>query len=317
MMCFQRMRRKWKLPKGSFPSDKKRSVDHVVLHDDDRLFRTGKEPRSHQGRVRVACCHGKTVAEALAGVRSGVLSLTRKVIVHDMCSGHLRVERSSGDNPVGPSTPSRGSCKRRWVWSSRKRSREESFRSLTGKVVTVQNAGTKPAKAKEMPSLAELSVGDIDNLTTEELNHVEKHLRWSTKRAHTERLEKLDREIQANSQLPWASGGADKTQSSQPSADDAVGPERKLSFTDLTEYQRLRLSVEELRHFEQQHLITDGEEMSLQERRDRLKDHVRQSSFECASKREQVFMKQWQVTASTRERVTTIEDDEDSEIGAA
>lgn len=305
----------WKKPKGSYPSDNKRSVGgRIVLHDDDRLFRTGKEPRSHQRRVRVGCCHGKTVAEALANVRSGVLRLTRKDIAHDMCSGHLRVERSSGDTLEGPTTPSRGVCNRRWVLSSRKRSREESFRSLTGKLVKVQNAGMKPAKAKEMPSLAEFSVGDIDNLSTEDLNHFERHLRWNTKRAHTERLEKLEREIQANSQLPWANSGivaGAAVESSQPSAENAVVPERPVSFTDLTEYQRLRLSGEELRHFEQQYLITDGEEMSLQERRDRLKEHVRQSSFECASKREQVFMKQWQVAAGTRELVTTIEDDDD------
>jgi len=325
MMCFQRMRRKWKKPKGSYPSDAKRSVGCIVLHDDDRLFRTGKEPRSHQKRVRVDCCHGKTVAEALASVRSGVLRLTRKVIAHDMSSGHLRVERSSGEGVEGPTTPSRGSCKRRWVLSSRKRTREESFRSLTGQVVTVQNAGTRPAKAKEMPPMAEVSVGDIDNMTAEELTHFERHMRWNTKRAHTERLEKLSREIEANSQLPWANScaatgaapGADETQSPQLFADNTVGPKRPVSFTDLTEYQRLRLSAEEMRYFEQQHLITDGEELTLQERRDRLKDHVRQSSFECASKREQVFMKQWQVAASTRERVTTIEDDEDGENSAA
>jgi len=316
----------FKKPMGSYPSNDKRSVGRIVLHDNDRLLRTTKEPRSHQARLRVGRCHGKTVAEALAGVRSGVLSLTRKMIAHDMCNGHLRVERASGNNPEGPATPSRGSCKRRWVLSSRKRSREESFRSLTGQVVTVQNACTKPVKAKELPSLAELSVGYIDNLTTEELNHFERHLGWNVRRAHTERLEKLEREIQANSQLPWAcpgtvAGAADRIDtmlSSQPSADSAVGPARPVTFADLTEYQRLRLSVEELRHFEQQHLITDGGELSLQERRDRLKDHVRQSSFECASKREQVFMKQWQVAASTRERVTTIEDDdEDKERSAA
>jgi len=305
----------WKKPIGCYPSDNKRSVERIVLHDDDRLFRTGKEPRAHQARVRVGGCHGKTVAEALAGVRSGILSLSHKKIAQDMRCGHLRVERASCDDPQGPATPSRGSCKRRWVLSSRKRSRKESFRSLTGQVVTVQNAGTKPAKAKEMPSLAELSAGDIDNLTTEELNHFERHLRWNTKRSHIERLERLSREIQANSQLPWAYSGivAGAADGADASDDSAAGPERPVSFTHLTEYQRLRLSVEELRHFEQQHLITDGEELSLQERRDRLKDHVRQSSFECASKREQVFMKQWQVAASTRERVTTIEDDNEDE----
>jgi len=154
-----------------------------------------------------------------------------------------------------------------------------------------------------MRELQDLTLGEIEQLTTEDLWHYERPLGWSVKRAHAERLEKLSKELQVNT-LPWAA-----------SSTPAAAEEGPANFSELTAYQRMQLRARELEHFEQQGLIVDGKEMTVQERRDRLKEHVWKltgQSAAASAKREQVFMKQWQATApTTRTGVTVIDDDDD------
>eukprot|EP00421_Protoceratium_reticulatum_P070093 CAMPEP_0168414496 /NCGR_PEP_ID=MMETSP0228-20121227/29752_1 /TAXON_ID=133427 /ORGANISM="Protoceratium reticulatum, Strain CCCM 535 (=CCMP 1889)" /LENGTH=746 /DNA_ID=CAMNT_0008428287 /DNA_START=146 /DNA_END=2387 /DNA_ORIENTATION=- len=301
---FERSTRPWK-KQGQEEGANRRTpgASALTLRDGDRLLRTGKEPRVHKSRVRVDRCHNKTVAEALKSVQSGILILTRKMIAQDIQGGLLRIERASGED--GPATAE----PRHRAGAAPERPQalaEERFRSLTGAVVQLDRAALRGPRLKELPQLAELSPGEIEQFAAEDLAHYERQLHWSSKRASTERLEKLARELQTNV-LPWAAPApAAGAEEAAPAA-----ASRPPTFSKLTAYEKLTLRTDELKHLEQQSLIIDGKDLTLQERRERLREHVWKLCGDNGPRREQVFMKQWQSTAaSTRIGVTTIEDDD-------
>lgn len=252
------------------------------LRDGDRLCPTGKEPRVHRSRLRVSSCHGKTVAEALRSVRDGVLRLSRKRIAQDIAQGYLKVEASEAE----PRTPSRAATAVRpqRCSSGQKRPREETFRGFTGKVVKALASASKPKIRDDCSGavpLGSLVLGDVEELTPEQIAHYERQLGWSSRRKNSERIDSLSQNLQTNGIAGEAAPTAE--------------------FRKLSEYERTQLREDELRHFEQMGLLGERHELTIQERRDRLKDHIRCTEEEqarAAPKKVQIFMQQWKSGAT-------------------
>lgn len=253
------------------------------LRDTDRLATSRKEPRNHKIRMRVTACHGKTVAEALKTVRNGVMKLTRRAIASDIALGLLILEKDDAE----PRTPSKPASARatstKKCFPGRKRPREESFRDLTGKIVTLQAQLPGPKKARaesdaqpQMPPLSALGPGDVELLVADQLVYYEKQLGWTARRKATERIDNLEQNLQTNT----LTGG--------------VAP--VATFTEMNAYEKSQLTGDELKHLEQTGFLTDAHELSLQERRNRLKEYIWQVEEEQAReapRKVQIFMKQW------------------------
>eukprot|EP00811_Abedinium_folium_P004423 NODE_14072_length_1130_cov_4.488534.p1 GENE.NODE_14072_length_1130_cov_4.488534~~NODE_14072_length_1130_cov_4.488534.p1 ORF type:complete len:264 (+),score=89.06 NODE_14072_length_1130_cov_4.488534:125-916(+) len=159
----------------------------------------------------------------------------------------------------------------------------EAYVSLTGGIVRIctrhsARIGASGFTKHKVTPLAELPLGDIDHLSLDEVVRYEKKLCWTARRPLQERMERLMKEAVNNSLTKNM-------------------PTKQRRILDLTAEEREQLTEEELKQFEVMELIIGGEELSLPERRARLKEHVWRLADEAATRqpgKAQDFMKNWQ-----------------------
>lgn len=219
-------------------------------------------------RKRCMDCHGKTIAEALTTVLSGVQPLTKLQLLSDLRKGLLRIKRDVEEDVAVFATP----CKRTssGLAGTSKRKDQGMYRKLDGTIGSL--TPPKVATQKQLLSLTKLTLGDIDMLSLEDVIQYENQLGLSARRPMQERTSMIDSLQQKNTLQAFMQ----RKPSSEPRCEQeqaATGPVSVKAFHELTFYERSQLTAAEVAFFESKALLTGSGDLSVDERKKRLKEH--------------------------------------------